>query len=253
MAYVGFCVAVFALVMIIVSMVKPELGSFKNFPQWGRKDLLKRWGVVFFISFFVFMFTMPTEVGKNKTSEPEFKKNIISQRLNLDKEDELNSIQTALKQVGITEIDSMEPYATYDEPNSGAKGWKTRANEIPDVVLVFTPNKQLKSVIYMDRDLYKDGKMIETLQANSVSREEQIEMKATAEAAIKKILNTPSTAKFSNYENTVFAKIHNEGTVTGYVDAQNAFGTFIRSRYQAVFDCSKKRMTHLDMAGQRLF
>ena len=64
---------------------------------------------------------------------------------------------------------------------------------------------------------------------------EKYEAKVYAEIAIKQLLKSPKTARFSNIVETKFTALYKDGLngflVKGFVDSQNGFGAMIRSNY----------------------
>ena len=66
-------------------------------------------------------------------------------------------------------------------------------------------------------------------------RIKECEAKVYAEYAVEKLLQSPSSAKFSKINKTSFRELgilEFEGYfVEGYVDSQNGFGAMIRSKY----------------------
>ena len=69
--------------------------------------------------------------------------------------------------------------------------------------------------------------------------------KVCAEDAVKQVLKSPSTAKFCpSYEMTAVNMGGSKWEVTGYVDAQNTFGTFIRSNWTVTLELTEEGYKH---------
>lgn len=69
--------------------------------------------------------------------------------------------------------------------------------------------------------------------------------KVCAEDAVKQVLKSPSTAKFCpSYEMTAVNMGGYKWKVTGYVDAQNTFGTFIRSNWTVTLELTEEGYKH---------
>lgn len=69
--------------------------------------------------------------------------------------------------------------------------------------------------------------------AESERLDREISAMVCAESAVEKYLKAPSTAKFSDYEETNIIETGLEYQVSGYVDAENSFGAAIREIYIA--------------------
>lgn len=69
--------------------------------------------------------------------------------------------------------------------------------------------------------------------------------KVCAKDAVKQVLNSPSTAKFCpSYEMTAVNTGGANWKVTGYVDAQNAFGTYIRKNWIVTLELTEEGYKH---------
>lgn len=69
--------------------------------------------------------------------------------------------------------------------------------------------------------------------------------KVCAEDAVKQVLKSQSTAKFCpSYEMTAVNMGGSKWEVTGYVDAQNTFGTFIRSNWTVTLELTEEGYKH---------
>lgn len=105
----------------------------------------------------------------------------------------------------------------------------------------FNQDETVNSINCGTVKFYENGKKVEDLKNRLITTDERIQLKSWSEETIKKILKSPSTAKFAGgfltpYEDWSFSKNGTTYTVSSYVVSQNGFGAMIRSRFTITYE-----------------
>lgn len=113
---------------------------------------------------------------------------------------------------------------------NGTIGYRINENNLSGILYI--KNGKIYSIRYSDKYLYKDGKVKDSLSNYFLTPKEEVNAKSQAEIAIKKVLKSPSTAKFASYSEWEFSK--NDGYIItkAYVDSQNSFGATVRNQFE---------------------
>ena len=92
------------------------------------------------------------------------------------------------------------------------------------------------AIQYSDKMLVEDGVIKHTLDEYLITSSEETELIINTESVIRKILKSPSTAKFPwDYNEWKIGKKDGKTIVQGYVDSQNGFGAMVRSQFQVEY------------------
>ena len=146
----------------------------------------------------------------------------------VEKEDELNDGTVSY----YIEMDGVEP-------NKIISPGKNEGN----VIYVFLTNDHTVSEILVNNHpVYKNGNVLNQIIAfTEISYMEKGVCVNICENNVKKLLKSPSTAKFCNVYDYFWAKENGIIKARGFVDAQNSFGAMIRTDYLLTYDCVNKK------------
>lgn len=108
-------------------------------------------------------------------------------------------------------------------------------------LVYFNQDETINSINSGTVKFYNNGKKVENVKNRLITSEEQSQLKIWTEEHIKKILKSPSSAKFPGgfltpFEGWSFSKNGTGYTVTSYVDSQNSFGAMIRSSFTITYE-----------------
>lgn len=123
----------------------------------------------------------------------------------------------------------------------------------------FNQDETVNSINCGTVKFYENGKKVEDLKNRLITADERIQLKSWSEETIKKILKSPSTAKFAGgfltpYEDWSFSKNGTTYTVSSYVDSQNGFGAMIRSQFTITYEWNDEtsKVTSLIFDGKKV-
>lgn len=168
-------------------------------------------------------------------------------------EEEAVKIFSALSQCGITKISSIEPDEGLNDMNEdGETGYRISSGDINNIILYLKSDHSVNMIRYADNDLYSEGSVKSTLSDYVFTLNEMSQLEASAEKAVKSILKAPSTAKFPNINEWVFAKKDGKIYIQGYVDSQNSFGAMLRSNFQITLNANDYTTTSFIFDGEEL-
>lgn len=192
---------------------------------------------------------------QEENAKKELKNNIYSSALGLNNIDEANAVKSILESVEVTQPTKIEHDEGLDDNSNGTKGYRITANKIKgDVILYMNPNHTVQSVRYADNDLYTNNTIVQKMSDITLSSDQELYMKNTAERAISMLLKAPKTAEFSHSKDTYYYIKDGIATIEGHVDAQNSFGALLRSTYSAQFDAKNNlKMIHLTFDNNVIF
>ncbi len=146
-------------------------------------------------------------------------------------------VEEALKGCEITQIDKI----THDEMldnsyNQGDTGYRIKSGNINNIILYLDSQKNVISIRYAGVDLYSEDTHKEKLSAFYLTSDEEVDLRTACEKYVKSVLRSPTTADFPwldwRYSKEYSTQI---ATVSSYVDAQNAFGTKVRSYFTFMY------------------
>lgn len=122
----------------------------------------------------------------------------------------------------------------------------------------FNQDETVNSINCGTVKFYENGKKVEDLKNRLITADERIQLKSWSEETIKKILKSPSTAKFAGgfltpYEDWSFSKNGTTYTVSSYVDSQNGFGAMLRKQFTITYEWNDEtsKVTSLIFDGKK--
>lgn len=123
----------------------------------------------------------------------------------------------------------------------------------------FNQDETVNSINCGTVKFYENGKKVEDLKNRLITADERIQLKSWSEETIKKILKSPSTAKFAGgfltpYEDWSFSKNGTTYTVSSYVDSQNGFGAMTRKQFTITYEWNDEtsKVTSLIIDGKKV-
>lgn len=183
----------------------------------------------------------------------QLKENKFASSLNLSNIEQANTIEEFLKSLDISDIKTITHDENLDEPDTGIKGYRLENNEFKNIILYMNPNQTVQAVRYNAQNLYKDGTIYNKISDITLKFDQMSNMQIASEKAIKRLLKAPSTADFSDINETRFTINNGIASVHGYVDAQNSFGAKLRSSYITQFNVKTGELLHLNFDGNDIF
>ena len=184
----------------------------------------------------------------------ELDENIYAKNLKLNSLDEATAVKNILESVGITTPTEIKHDNDLDNSSNGVKGYRLTANDNSHIILYMNPNNTVNSIRYLDIYLYADSTLLQKMSNIYLSSDQKHYMKNTTEKAISMLLNSPKTAQFSKSKETFYSIDNGIATIQGHVDAQNSFGSQIRSTSWAQFNVNNNmEMTTLIFDGDKVF
>lgn len=168
-------------------------------------------------------------------------------------DEQANKIESVLGNCGIDQISSIEHDELLDNAHTnGETGYRLKTGNIDNIILYLLSDKSVNQIRYADYDLYVNGSSVATLQDYTVSKDEVNKYQSLCQEKVKKILKSPSTAKFPVYTEWGFKQEKNIFTVQGHVDAQNSFGAETRSKFQFIIDMDSDNIQSFIFDGEEL-
>lgn len=113
-------------------------------------------------------------------------------------------------------------------------GYRIETREVKNVILYLNKDKTVNSVKYAGNFLYQNGKCIASLTDYIITTTEASKIQYNCQEAIKKILKSPSSAKFPPLSEWSMVKKAGDITVGSYVDADNSLGANLRKNFQFI-------------------
>lgn len=164
--------------------------------------------------------------------------------------EEAESIEDILKKCDITDYQDVKA----DEGLNGAwkkndKGFRIEIQDGMEVLMWLNKNNKVIILKYGENMLYKKGKAKAKLTDYVLSSEEVTQWKVECQSQVKAMLKSPSSAKFGGWK---YGKNKKQIIVQGYVDAENSFGTEIRSQFQFKINRKTEAITSFIFDGQEL-
>lgn len=165
-------------------------------------------------------------------------------------QEEAESIEDVLKKCDITDYQDVKA----DEGLNGAwkkndKGFRIEIQDGMEVLMWLNKNNKVIILKYGENMLYKKGKAKAKLTDYVLSSEEVTQWKVECQSQVKAMLKSPSSAKFGGWK---YGKNKKQIIVQGYVDAENSFGTEIRSQFQFKINRKTEAITSFIFDGQEL-
>ena len=165
-------------------------------------------------------------------------------------QEEAESIEDVLKKCDITDYQDVKA----DEGLNGAwkkndKGFRIEIQDGMEVLMWLNKNNKVIILKYGENMLYKKGKAKAKLTDYVLSSEEVTQWKVECQSQVKAMLKSPSSAKFGGWK---YGKNKKQIIVQGYVDAENSFGTEIRSQFQFQINRKTEAITSFIFDGQEL-
>ena len=165
-------------------------------------------------------------------------------------QEEAESIEDVLKKCDITDYQDVKA----DEGLNGAwkkndKGFRIEIQDGMEVLMWLNKNNKVIILKYGENMLYKKGKAKAKLTDYVLSSEEVTKWEVECKSQVEAMLKSPSSAKFGGWK---YGKNKKQIIVQGYVDAENSFGTEIRSQFQFKINRKTEAITSFIFDGQEL-
>lgn len=208
---------------------------------------------VILVTLFIGLCVAVSQGAKDAKNHPEkYDDSIAKKYINVNTEDG-KLIDEALSKCGIENVSAFTHDELLDNAHKkGETGYRLKCDRSDNVILYLNPDMKVHSVVYADHKLYSKGKVKATIQDFTFSLEEASKYQSFCEEEVKKILKSPSTAKFPNYQEWGFGKKKNSVTIQGYVDSQNSFGTKTRSKFQFIIESDTNTIKSFIFDGEEL-
>ena len=152
--------------------------------------------------------------------------------------DEFENMLAACKAIGI-DCDKISNIASKDNWANGKRcGFSYSEYQF---LVYFNQDGTVNSINSGIVKFYENGKKAEDVYNRLLTVDEKTQLKLWTEDNIKKILKSPSTAKFPGgfltpFEDWSFSKNGTDYTVSSYVDSQNGFGATVRSKFTVTYE-----------------
>lgn len=197
------------------------------------------------------------------THKPKAKKNIpVYEKFGLT-EEEFLEYQKIFDAVGFTEITKVEKEDSNDkgitsfyvemkdvEPNKILAPGRTEGNII---YVEIDSNKKLNEISVNFLPVYKDGQVLTKVIAfTELDATQRGVCRRLSEELVKKVLKSPSTAKFCKSTEYRYAKENGIIKCQGYVDSQNSFGATVRTNYMLTYDIVQDKPVEINIDGERI-
>lgn len=146
-------------------------------------------------------------------------------------------INDVLVNVGLSSFESINHDEILDGENGdNSTGYRIKTSFSDNVILYLDSSKNVVSVRWADKDFYANGQALLNFTDYTMTFDEQSNYNIDAQSRIKKILKSPSTAKFPGISDWKFTKDNGVVTVQAYVDSQNSFGAVLRAEFQIKYE-----------------
>jgi len=173
----------------------------------------------------IFAFKNPDELG----ATPEGK---LAKEMGITAEEAI-PIFDALSLVGMEDYKKIEHDELLDNAHSeGEKGYRIANDNISNVILYLNPDLAVYQIKYADHVLYENGAKQAIIDDFILTNQQKSDIQFQSQEALKKVLKSPSTAKFPNILEWYIEKVDGEIIVRSYVESENGFGAMIRSEFQ---------------------
>lgn len=180
-----------------------------------------------------------------------FESSKIVNVLQLKNQKQLDDINNALKAVGLKPDNIIDWKSDGSLDSDGRTYYKFSFDgKNYDYGIWLNPDSSVYSILYSGITLFKNGTVIDKINANIPSKREIMYMQSKAEEIVKQHLKAPDTAKFSDFK---FRKVHGVGDVFGVVDSQNSLGALVHNLFSASFDFNNNgALTRLEIDGKEI-
>lgn len=193
--------------------------------------------IIFLFIFSIMVITLIVLVhGTSGGSSPKSKYTQIQEEFfqqTKTTEEQQTIIVNILKTCGV-EFSSIKHDLDLDHDN--LTGYRINTSDIKNVILYLNTDKTVSSIKYATKYLYQNGAVVSNLSKHSISINEASQIQIGSENTIKKILKSPSTAKFPKLTEWYIVKDDGVITVQSYVDSQNSFGAMLRSKFEIIIE-----------------
>ena len=210
------------------------------------------------ISFLLLIIIIFTIFQCSKNIKPNIKIPIHEQ-FNMS-EEEFSNMETIFKTCGFSEITKIEKSDELDdgttsyyvemkgiEPNKIISPGKTEGN----IIFVYiTKDNMLSEISVNFNPIYKNNKVLNKVVAfTRITPDEETECQFICQKTVKKMLKSPSSAKFCGYADYSWIKENGIITAQGFVDSENSFGAMIRTNYALKYNCVTKQPISINVDG----
>ena len=163
------------------------------------------------------------------------------------------NIKKALESSGLAKYKLERDENIDDMVKTGTIGYRAKTDFSGSGIVVYVEksNNKVYLIRYIDKEYYKDGRILGNLKDDVLTLDEASEYKIDIEKKLKTVLKAPSTAKFPWITEWQFSRKDGITTIKSYVDAQNAFGAMLRSDFQVKYN-KNNEITSFIFEGKEL-
>lgn len=168
-------------------------------------------------------------------------------------EEEAEIIKADFKSVG---IDNLKYFDEFEGAQvEGMKSFKFSSEKVSGTFII--RDGKTDYIASGDIILFDDekGGAIDDISRYYLSEDEKNTYLYSAEEIVKQNLKSPSTADFPNWYggNWSVTRKDNVVTVKSYVDAQNSFGTMLRSKFAVQYDYTTGALLYFNFDGEVMY
>ena len=257
--------AILSFIWIIISKKEKNKQQDKESPDNSQRKSQKT-GVIIFIVIAI-IGVMIVNFPDLKSTVNKENKSSNTKGMSLNEmfgmtDEEFAEIDTIFNKCGFTKITKVEKEDELDDgttsyyiemegvkPNKVISVGKTEGNII---YVYLTKNNKLSEIEVNFNPVYKNGKILNKVVAfTELNVEEKTNCQMICESSIKKMLKSPTTAKFCDYLDYRWSKENGIIKAQGYVYSQNGFGAMIRTNYVLTYDCVKQKAISINVDGTK--
>lgn len=210
---------------------KEEIGiNAKECPHCGKSLKINNVATGIIIGFIVIVIIVAVSGGKADNGNSYVKKIENTIEVSAEKSKQINDI---LESIGLNSFESITHDEILDEEyGKNSTGYRIKTSFSDNVILYLDSSKNVVSVRWADKDFYSNGQAMLNFKDYAMTFDEQSNYNIDAQDRIKKLLKSPSSAKFPSITKWKFGKDSGVVTVQSYVDSENSFGAMLRAEFQ---------------------
>ncbi len=152
-------------------------------------------------------------------------------------QEKANDILTVLTNCEILDIQDF----THDEmldniDNEGDTGYRITSEGLTNIILYLNKDKNVYIVRYAGVDMYSNGEYKTKLSYFYLTSSQKANLETSSKNYVKAILMSPTSADFPWFDWDISLNAFSQiATVSSYVDADNAFGTEVRTYFTLMY------------------
>lgn len=152
-------------------------------------------------------------------------------------QEKASDIITILENCGIIDIQDFSHDEMLDDmDNEGDTGYRITSEGLTNIILYLDKDKNVYIVRYAGIDMYSNGECKNKLSYFYLTADQKASLKTSSQNYVKAILMSPTSADFPWFDwNISLNALSQIATVSSYVDADNAFGTEVRTYFTLMY------------------